>query len=647
MKNKIKYILTFIFLFIVSINVNAILISSEKLGNTIESVNEDAQYAYIIGEYVFTDSTQINTRDIMLAARSIKVTDADGKTNEDDIYSEMRILYAEWVEYSGDDSIWKVENYIGTGDIPTSYDIKYVDYKEVEEATTNLYTVSFSDESSYSSQTIEEGSLAEEPTKPEKEGYKFEGWYTEDDVLFDFNTKITGNVDLYAKWTKVTCKVTFEGMDNTDEFKELTLNCGESITTLAEPTSTDRGEFVNWYAGGVVFDITTAINDDILLTAKFEKDFIYTVTFYDGQEELKSLMQEVKEGELATKPEDPTKEGYTFIDWFNSKGNIFDFTTKIMSDLELNAGWEVTTYSVKFYNLDEELTDLSTTVNYGGTVTEPSMEDEVTARFKGWYTSTEFDTKYDFSQPVKSNLELYALYVPFVANVASEEDFKAALTSDSIEVIQLADDVTLTEPLSINRNIEIYGAGKTLKADYTSENGTFITINGGLEVTMENVIIDANGKGRGIKVSDSKLTFKDSTVKNGKSTSYVGGIFITEEGNLEFINSTLVDNENASEYSGENYINYSKDLWIGAEATATITSGTIGNMFVNGNEYGSSSVTINGGTISNVYLEYDKGNGATVTYNDGTISNILKATESNGVYTPITNPEKGTYTSVK
>ena len=222
MKNKIKYILTFIFLFIVSINVNAILISSEKLGNTIESVNEDAQYAYIIGEYVFTDSTQINTRDIMLAARSIKVTDADGKTNEDDIYSEMRILYAEWVEYSGDDSIWKVENYIGTGDIPTSYDIKYVDYKEVEEATTNLYTVSFNDESSYSSQTIEEGSLAEEPSKPEKEGYKFEGWYTEDDVLFDFNTKITGNVDLYAKWTKVTCKVTFEGMDNTDEFKELT-----------------------------------------------------------------------------------------------------------------------------------------------------------------------------------------------------------------------------------------------------------------------------------------------------------------------------------------------------------------------------------------------------------------------------------------
>lgn len=643
MKRCVKYLLSFVLLtlFLGVNNIYAVDLSADELGAYLDEYNNySSSSAYVIGEYIFTDAMSIGTDDIMLASRSIKV---DGNT-KDVLLKKMQITE---MVFNTDTNKWELIEYFSGKDKIENYSIKYIDYEEVKEEVTNSYTVSFNDENSYDAQTIVEGELAEKPADPTKEGYRFDGWYTEENTLFDFSTPITSDVKLTAKWTKVTCTVTFSGMDNLDEFADLPLNCGESITDLATPTSTDRGSFVNWYNGGEVFDITSAINDDIVLLARFEKDFIYTVTFYDGVDELKELMQEVNEGELATRPEDPVKEGYTFVDWFTDKGNIYDFTTGIMSDLKLNADWLTNTYTVKFYNIGEELTDLEKEVNHGDTITEPSMEDESTARFKGWYTSEEFDTKYDFTTGIKADLKLYALYEPFVANVYDEESLLDALAAPTIEVIQLTDDVTLTEPLSINRNIEIYGAGKTLKADYTSENGTFITINGGLEVTMENVTIDANKMGRGIKVSDSKLVFKDSTVKNGKSTSYVGGIFITEEGDLEFINSTLVDNENASGYSGENYINYSKDLWIGSEASATITSGTIGNMFVNGNEYGSSSVTINGGTISNVYLEYDKDNGATVTYNGGTINTILKATGANGVYETIENPTTGTYTSIK
>lgn len=41
------------------------------------------------------------------------------------------------------------------------------------------------------------------PDDPDKTGYKFKGWYTDDGVFvnrFKFDTKITGNVNLYAKW---------------------------------------------------------------------------------------------------------------------------------------------------------------------------------------------------------------------------------------------------------------------------------------------------------------------------------------------------------------------------------------------------------------------------------------------------------------
>lgn len=41
----------------------------------------------------------------------------------------------------------------------------------------------------------------EEPITPKKEGYAFLGWYN-GDTIFDFNTGITSNLNLEAKWQK-------------------------------------------------------------------------------------------------------------------------------------------------------------------------------------------------------------------------------------------------------------------------------------------------------------------------------------------------------------------------------------------------------------------------------------------------------------
>jgi uncharacterized repeat protein (TIGR02543 family) len=52
-------------------------------------------------------------------------------------------------------------------------------------------------------QTVAKGGTATRPTAPTKEGYTFEGWYSDStlETLFDFNTPITANCTLYAKWT--------------------------------------------------------------------------------------------------------------------------------------------------------------------------------------------------------------------------------------------------------------------------------------------------------------------------------------------------------------------------------------------------------------------------------------------------------------
>lgn len=51
-------------------------------------------------------------------------------------------------------------------------------------------------------QTVVDGELATEPADPNKAGYVFLGWYTDEALTqeFDFATPITGNITLYAGW---------------------------------------------------------------------------------------------------------------------------------------------------------------------------------------------------------------------------------------------------------------------------------------------------------------------------------------------------------------------------------------------------------------------------------------------------------------
>ena len=52
-------------------------------------------------------------------------------------------------------------------------------------------------------QSIEEAGFVEEPPTPYEEDYLFEGWYKESDFanLYNFSTKVTDNIILYAKWS--------------------------------------------------------------------------------------------------------------------------------------------------------------------------------------------------------------------------------------------------------------------------------------------------------------------------------------------------------------------------------------------------------------------------------------------------------------
>lgn len=60
-----------------------------------------------------------------------------------------------------------------------------------------------------SSQTFVSGDKASEPTAPKEDGWVFGGWYTEKgcQYRFSFDSAVTSDITLYAKWDRVTTVV--------------------------------------------------------------------------------------------------------------------------------------------------------------------------------------------------------------------------------------------------------------------------------------------------------------------------------------------------------------------------------------------------------------------------------------------------------
>lgn len=68
-------------------------------------------------------------------------------------------------------------------------------------------------------------------------------------------------------------------------------------------------------------------------------DRSYTVTFdTKGGSNISNVT--VNEDETLTRPADPTKEGYTFVNWVTKDGKVYDFNSPITSDLTLKAVWK-------------------------------------------------------------------------------------------------------------------------------------------------------------------------------------------------------------------------------------------------------------------------------------------------------------------
>lgn len=106
----------------------------------------------------------------------------------------------------------------------------------------------------------------------------------------------------------------------------------------------------------------------------------YTVTFQsEGGSEVAS---QIRANTPADQPADPTKEGYTFIGWYNGESE-WNFETPVTADLTLTAKWQINRYTITFDTAGgSEVTPI--TQDYGTTITAPANPTKTGYTFAGW-----------------------------------------------------------------------------------------------------------------------------------------------------------------------------------------------------------------------------------------------------------------------
>ena len=256
----------------------------------------------------------------------------------------------------------------------------------------------------------------------------------------------------------------------------------------------------------------------------------YTVDFEsNGGSDVEA--QSVAEGDYATKPDDPTKDGYVFGDWYDSSelDTIFEFDeTPITADTTLYASWvdesaSDTCTATFYWNYDgaEEEVYATKTFTSGSRFSAPDDPDRGDEYFfAGWY---------DADGTAFSSMKKYEGDQSFYASWQTIYTFEA----EDTQLTELYDDYELglaTESgQKLGYNYSGSANGKNLvRGDSTASNGYYIT---GLfyrgaylqfEINAEEAVSGATLR-VALSVEYAPITITSSTYRisvNGTNLSY-------------------------------------------------------------------------------------------------------------------------------
>ncbi|NWQ43506.1 S8 family serine peptidase [Bacillus sp. EB106-08-02-XG196] len=277
---------------------------------------------------------------------------------------------------------------------------------------------------------------ATKPIDPTKVGFKFYGWYTDQNLTtpYDFASIVTKPITLYAKYALVGSLVLTDTTDNalgndiTLEFIEaewanaisrikvgaVTLDGSKyKVDKAARTITLDKSVFTK--VGEFSINISATDYADVIVIQKVVNGYnVHFVLPSDAPDEVKNG---VKDQIVARRITAPTVYGYNLA-WFADEACTipWDFTSSIYSAKTLYGKWSLHKFTVMFDKQDGGLVD-SKTGEFSKTITAPTAPTRPGYAFLGWYKDPAGKTAWNFdTDKVEEDTILYAKWVAGVEN---------------------------------------------------------------------------------------------------------------------------------------------------------------------------------------------------------------------------------------
>ena len=253
----------------------------------------------------------------------------------------------------------------------------------------------------YSETTYKEGDEIPKPDITSYGAYSISHWTVNGTTKYAMFPYTVGNIDLtfYAA-TKREITVSFYAEGENVSTKKYDTN---GLVKAPDAPELEGYRFMGWKLDDEIVTFPYSLKkyqeDSIRFDAVFER--LYKAKFISFGETYSELYY--TKGSTMIVPEDPQENGYSFICWEDSQGNSIQSKVTMDKDVEYTARFEQDLYQINYY-VGQSATPYKTLYT---SLKAIDLKYEGEGDFYGWYTSSSYTTRFDFTKLINRNVNIY------------------------------------------------------------------------------------------------------------------------------------------------------------------------------------------------------------------------------------------------